>query len=120
MFAGERRWVGFKILFAVEIILIKFLIADLESCIVNQDCTEPDSSCVMNICTPPVTKKDASVQTQSFDSYDNVNRHNLNSSNAKAKRLKDIRYIKLSSTTSNDTKFSSVDSTALEEEDGRC
>lgn len=98
------------------------LILDFEDCIVNEDCIEPETKCFQNqtvsMCIPPETK-DAAVQTQlSFD--DNVNKNNLNSSNAKAKRLKDIRYIKLNSTTSNDTKFSSVDSAALEEEDSKC
>lgn len=79
-----------------------FAILDGDSCIVNADCTETDSTCSNFVCTSSVgtqtsSKKNASVQTtQSLESISDAHVQLGKSSSFSNRRIRNfIRYNKL-------------------------
>lgn len=136
----NHKWVTFPDFllyfgpFYIKLKLILNLSVD-QKCIVHADCNhhDPKLSCIGNTCTASDNsknninndkssdkngseKRDASVQTQSFESISDNAYHIEKSSSFSNNRHNSIHYNKLNSTSDGDaTKFSSVESSVRDE-----
>lgn len=120
--------------FQIKYFFFKYFPVD-QKCIVHADCNhhDPKLSCIGNTCTASDNsknninndkssdkngseKRDASVQTQSFESISDNAYHIEKSSSFSNNRHNSIHYNKLNSTSDGDaTKFSSVESSVRDE-----